>query len=237
MTKSSPVRNSPKNKSLPARSHLGNLGTRDRLLDCALTLFAAKGYSATGTQEIIDTAGVTKPVLYHHFQSKEALFRELISRCYAASQAAWAEAISKQPSPSKQLRAIARLSFIGSAQDLRIPLLMLQTYFGPPIPELHDFMEEHTAQRFGQVVEIVVKGLAVGEMSPGDPAAIALLFCCVMDQHINILARTPNASQLLTAERADALVDAFLHGCGAKKRQPYSLPSLTSDILTSGQNG
>ena len=34
--------------------------TRERLLDAALTLFAEKGYVATGTQEIIDAAGVSK---------------------------------------------------------------------------------------------------------------------------------------------------------------------------------
>jgi TetR/AcrR family transcriptional regulator len=38
---------------------------REILLDRALTLFSTRGYDAVGIQEIVDSAGVTKPTLYH----------------------------------------------------------------------------------------------------------------------------------------------------------------------------
>ena len=44
-----------------------------RLLDAAVRLFAHKGYPATSTREIVEAAGVTKPMLYYYFQSKEGL--------------------------------------------------------------------------------------------------------------------------------------------------------------------
>lgn len=44
----------------------------------ATELFAEKGFAAATTREICARAGVTKPVLYYHFESKEQLFRELI---------------------------------------------------------------------------------------------------------------------------------------------------------------
>src|SRR5947209_488862 len=55
---------------------------RTVLLDCALRLFAARGYHAIGVQEICEAAHVTKPTLYHYFGSKQGLLEALIhERC------------------------------------------------------------------------------------------------------------------------------------------------------------
>lgn len=51
---------------------------RRQLLDVALEAFAAGGYHDTSMEEIADAAGVTKPVLYQHFRSKQELYLELI---------------------------------------------------------------------------------------------------------------------------------------------------------------
>ena len=51
---------------------------RNQLLEVALERFAAGGYHETSMEEIADAAGVTKPVLYQHFQSKQQLFHELL---------------------------------------------------------------------------------------------------------------------------------------------------------------
>lgn len=201
--------------------------TRARLLDCALTLFTEKGYSATGTQEIIDAAGVTKPVLYHYFQSKKALFCEIVGVIYDATAAAWGEVVTRENTAASRLRGIARISFEGSARDPRLPRILIQTHYGPPIAELREFMEVHTARRFQTVVEIIAAGLKDGELRGGGATSLALLFCCIMDQHINVLARRPDAAAMLTAARADALVDAFLHGCGAGRRGALEIPELS----------
>ena len=51
---------------------------RTQLLQVALGRFAAGGYHDTSMDEIAEAAGVTKPVLYQHFHSKQELFRELL---------------------------------------------------------------------------------------------------------------------------------------------------------------
>jgi AcrR family transcriptional regulator len=43
-------------------------------------LFAEHGYAATRIEDIVVAAGVTKPVLYRHFASKQALHRALLER-------------------------------------------------------------------------------------------------------------------------------------------------------------
>ena len=46
---------------------------RTKLLDAALGLIRAKGYSATSVDDLCAAAGVTKGAFFHHFATKEAL--------------------------------------------------------------------------------------------------------------------------------------------------------------------
>ncbi len=51
---------------------------RRQLLDIAREIFADRGFHATAMDDIAAVAGVTKPVLYQHFDNKRALFCELL---------------------------------------------------------------------------------------------------------------------------------------------------------------
>ena len=46
---------------------------RTKLLDAALSVIRAKGYSATRIEDVCEAAGLTKGSFFHHFESKEAL--------------------------------------------------------------------------------------------------------------------------------------------------------------------
>ena len=50
------------------------------MLDAALKLFLKTGYDGTSMQAVADEAGVTKPVVYACFDSKDDLFRSLLAR-------------------------------------------------------------------------------------------------------------------------------------------------------------
>ena len=43
--------------------------SRERLLETATELFAEKGYAGASVREIVEKAGVSKPVLYYYFKS------------------------------------------------------------------------------------------------------------------------------------------------------------------------
>ena len=51
---------------------------RAQLLGIATEVFRARGYQGTSMDDIAAAAGVTKPVLYQHFTSKETLYKEVI---------------------------------------------------------------------------------------------------------------------------------------------------------------
>jgi TetR/AcrR family transcriptional regulator len=56
----------------------GNGSVRERLLDAAIARFSTRGYAATSIREIVEAAGVTKPAVYYHFESKEGLYRAIL---------------------------------------------------------------------------------------------------------------------------------------------------------------
>src|SRR4029078_12442135 len=49
------------------------------IVKAALPLFARNGFAATTTKELARAAGVSEPLLYKHFPSKEALYLEIQS--------------------------------------------------------------------------------------------------------------------------------------------------------------
>ena len=53
---------------------------REEILFAALDLFIRKGYAATRTLDISQAVGVSEGLLFHHFETKEKLYEELIRR-------------------------------------------------------------------------------------------------------------------------------------------------------------
>src|SRR5918994_925920 len=60
---------------------------RDKLLGAASELFYADGIAATGVDDVVRAAGVSKPTLYAHFGSKAELVAAVLERCHAARAA------------------------------------------------------------------------------------------------------------------------------------------------------
>ena len=63
--------------AIPQRE-LNRLAKQRRILDAALSVFAAEGYSGTSMDAIAAKAAVSKPTLYQYFGTKEQLFTEIM---------------------------------------------------------------------------------------------------------------------------------------------------------------
>jgi AcrR family transcriptional regulator len=53
--------------------------TKQAILDAALDLFAERGYFGTSMRQIARAVGVRESALYHHFESKQAVFRQILT--------------------------------------------------------------------------------------------------------------------------------------------------------------
>ena len=64
------------------------MSPRDRILDAAMLVFRRHGFRRSSIEQAAEAAGLTRQALYHHFKSKEALFRAVIERLYESALAA-----------------------------------------------------------------------------------------------------------------------------------------------------
>jgi AcrR family transcriptional regulator len=69
---------------------------RDRILDAAMLVFRRHGFRRSSIEQTAEAAGLTRQALYHHFKSKEALFRAVIERVHENALAAEIAAVGAQ---------------------------------------------------------------------------------------------------------------------------------------------
>lgn len=55
------------------------MDTKEKIILTALDLFLQDGYERTSMNRIARAVGITKPAIYHHFTSKEELFRDVLT--------------------------------------------------------------------------------------------------------------------------------------------------------------
>ncbi|WP_328609335.1 TetR/AcrR family transcriptional regulator [Amycolatopsis sp. NBC_00345] len=56
---------------------------REQILDAATRAFARSGYAATGLDDVAAEAGITRVLLYRHFDSKNDMYRAVLDRAGA----------------------------------------------------------------------------------------------------------------------------------------------------------
>src|SRR6476661_1696451 len=78
--------------------------TRAALIAAARPLFAERGFSGVGTEEIVRAAGVTRGALYHQFADKRELFAAVFEQLEAELAQRMAKAAAGAPDPLAALR-------------------------------------------------------------------------------------------------------------------------------------
>jgi TetR/AcrR family transcriptional regulator len=111
-------------------------------MQCALQLFAARGYEAVGVQEIVDTAGVTKPTLYHYFGSKQGLLEALLKTHLDPFDAALQEAAHYQGDLPLTLFKVVSTCFQFARTDKLFYRVMLALWFAPPGSEANQVVSQ-----------------------------------------------------------------------------------------------
>ena len=86
-----------------ARRRLSRDERRAQILDAAAEVFAERGYEGTSIDEVAEAAGISKPVIYDHFDSKKALHIALIDKQTDDLLEFWRDRVSGERSLDRQL--------------------------------------------------------------------------------------------------------------------------------------
>jgi AcrR family transcriptional regulator len=73
--------------------------TRERLLDAAAEVFAARGFAGASLEEIADVAGFSRGAVYSNFAGKDELFSAVMARRREARYRVVAEVFKENPDP------------------------------------------------------------------------------------------------------------------------------------------
>lgn len=76
---------------------------RETIARAATEVFAERGYQGAAIEEIARRSGVTPPVVYDHFESKQALYKELLESHFADLRQVWAENFVGEDPPARRV--------------------------------------------------------------------------------------------------------------------------------------
>jgi AcrR family transcriptional regulator len=129
-----------------------------RILDAAMRVFRRHGFRRSTIEQAAEEAGLTRQALYHHFSSKEALFRGAIARFYERALAAETEAARAAEEAGRDLADV-----VIAEVTARLGVLLTELQGSPHLDEL---LSEHLAQsrdlyqtyfaRFGEEVAATI---------------------------------------------------------------------------------
>jgi AcrR family transcriptional regulator len=147
--------------ALPSADRLGRVprAVRERqLLDIAEDLFARHGFDAISIEEVARSAGITRPVIYDHFGSKEGLYLACVRRARSEFEQKLVAAVQSASDPRDQLLRGGDAFFEILERDPRRWAILfsypapLQGEFGEELAELR----RATVARIGEVLSALL---------------------------------------------------------------------------------
>jgi AcrR family transcriptional regulator len=106
------------------RRRLSSEQRREVVLDAACRVFSANGFHAASIEEIARQAGITKPVIYHHFASKQDLHSAVFEH-YAKQLLAVAASHGVKGTLEERLHDIVKGMFTFAHANPRVWQLLL----------------------------------------------------------------------------------------------------------------
>lgn len=93
------------------------VSTRERIRAVAVSLFAAKGFHASGIREIAVASGLSPSTLYNYMGGKEELLAEIMIANIESVSAAAEESLASVQGPAARLAALIRTHVLAQIED------------------------------------------------------------------------------------------------------------------------
>jgi TetR/AcrR family transcriptional regulator len=181
-------------------------GTRNRILNAATALFAQKGYAGSSIREICHSVGVTKPVLYYHFRSKEHLYHELMLDLFNQTTKNLLRLSEFRGTLRERLILYVATEFRNCKKDPNGVRLLFRMMFSPEGAYPHfNFVQEFQRERV-TIADFVREDSSKGDVRKPELVSTALMGMML----IQILEYFFTGRRTLTRKTAEQLVDLLL---------------------------
>ena len=182
---------------------------RTRLLEAGVKLFSEKGYASTSVREIVELAGVSKPILYYYFKSKEGMFHSIMDYALRQQEHMLAEVLKKPGSVLDRLIYLYRIMYRALMENRNLFKLIHNLIFGPHQGADREGLEQYHRRIANAIKTIYLEGLAKGEVKGASPDEVAFLVLGVLDFCIHLDYVHP---ELLDKKRPERLLRLAFFG-------------------------
>ena len=204
--------------------------TKQRILNKALELFAAKGYDSVSVGEIAGAVGIKAPSLYNHFPGKQAIFDAIVESTAAQYEADTGKIDIHVENAARDVLVFAEITAEGlfekvrqifeySLHNQRIRrfrrMMTMEQFRSPELAALYS--ERYVDRVLAYHAGIFRALMTSGEIRPQDPDTLAMMYTAPVLTLIAVCDRQPEREGecLEKLRKHVTLFFQMVHGGGA----------------------
>lgn len=184
------------------------------IMGAAEALLVARSFSEVSMNEIAEAAGVTKGALYHHFESKEELYIEMMRRDLRRKKVLFTHAIDAGGTCRERLRSLTRAFFSLPVEKRDLIKLVRRdiSFFSDPTRSELIHMYQSSLP---QIIEpVMAQGIRSGELAMADPRLLSWFFVAQVEIMLGKYADTIFPDE---DAKIDFALDLFFTGAKSKQ--------------------
>lgn len=185
--------------------------TINNILQAAEQLFVRRTYADVTMQDIAEAAQVTKGALYHHFESKEALYLAMLLSSLAETREAMLAALPTSGSSYEKLRALTR-AYLQRPREKRDLVHLVRRDVNVFREPLRTRIVRAYQEAIPVPIEAIIReGIAHRELEPRDPRLLSWSYVALVETTL-----APYAEEQLGGAGGvlDYVLHLFLRGAG-----------------------
>lgn len=188
------------------------MDNKEKILQCALELFYARGYDAVGVQEIAETAGVTKPTLYYYFGSKKGLLETLLETEYAVLRQALESASWYEDDVPDMLYRVASAFVDYFVSHQKMYKLLMGLFYSAKENEAYQAVRPMVKDIYRRIMQVFEQASnRLGNMN-GRQEQFAIGFLGIINNYLLVAGEQAENTVQISDEIKISLVNQFMYG-------------------------
>lgn len=189
---------------------------RQQILDAAVRVFAQRGYESSRVGDIAAEAGVAYGLVYHYFESKDAVLEAVFRESWGRLLAAIAQAEQTAGTAPERLGLVVKIVLRSWRDDPDLVRLLVREVTRNP--HIQDELDE-IGQAFASLERIIAAGQAEGTIRPSlDPQLCAWMVYGALEEILTgwVLGRLPDDADTL-ARAEDEVIGTVVRGMSTQR--------------------
>ncbi len=195
------------------RSKSNLISTRKIIEENAISILSEKGYAATSMREIAEASGVSKPVIYYYFKSKENLCQYIIQSGLESLQHRLREVCEEvSEDVFEQLIRMVDLQFDFCRRNVMFVRFMYALNFGPDRKKINYDFQSYSIENFRILTNLMKRASDAGLIRPDKAEATVNYLRGIINTYVM---RYVDGRGELPSELPRTIVTDIISGLGA----------------------